>query len=89
MPQQAGLDTLGWQVMVVAWSTFGPHPIGCERFLTVSNGTSFAQATAAILRKQSLGQNPDKDEVPGSSPGRSTTPELQRGPCELLPRGCQ
>jgi hypothetical protein len=44
------------RLMVVAWSTFGPHPIGCERFLTVSNGTSFAQATAAILGKQALGR---------------------------------
>jgi hypothetical protein len=42
--------------MIVAWSTFGPHPIGYERFLTVSNGTSFAQATAAILGKQALGR---------------------------------
>jgi hypothetical protein len=60
--------------MVVAWSTFGPHPIGCERFLTVSNGLqrspavssgrSFAQVAGAILRKQARGQNPDKDEVP-------------------------
>ena len=44
------------RLIVVAWSTFGPHPIGCERFLTVSNGTSFAQATAAILGKQALGR---------------------------------
>jgi hypothetical protein len=53
--------------MVVAWSTFGPHAIGVERFATVSSGTSFVQATAAILGKQALGQNPDKDEVPAST----------------------
>ena len=42
-----------------AWSTFGPHAIGVQRFPTVSNGpsgTSFAQATAAILGKQALGR---------------------------------
>jgi hypothetical protein len=53
-------------------STFGPHAIGAERFPTVSSGRSFAQVAGAILRKRALGQNPDKDEVPGSSPGRPT-----------------
>ena len=33
-----------------AWSTFGPHAIGAERFATVSNGTSFAQVAGAILQ---------------------------------------
>jgi hypothetical protein len=46
-----------------AWSTFGPHPIGAERFVTVSSGKSFAQVAGTILRKQAQGQNPDKDEV--------------------------
>jgi hypothetical protein len=57
---------------VPAWSTFGPHAIGAERFVAVSSGTSFAQVEGAILRKQSRVENPDKDEVPGSSPGRPT-----------------
>ena len=47
-----------------AWSRVGPHAIGTERFATVSNGASFAQVVAAILRKRGLAQNPDKDEVP-------------------------
>jgi hypothetical protein len=47
-----------------AWSTFGPHAIGAERFATVSSGTSFAQVVGAILHKQARVQNPDKDEVP-------------------------
>jgi hypothetical protein len=50
--------------MVVAWSTFGPHAIGAERFVAVSSGTSFAQVAGAILGKRARGQNPDKDEVP-------------------------
>jgi hypothetical protein len=54
-------------------STFGPHPTGTQRFATVFSGRSFAQVAGAILRKQVPGQNPDKDEVPGSSPGRPTT----------------
>jgi hypothetical protein len=54
-----------------AWSTFGPHPIGSKRFATVSSGLQ-RQVAGAILRKQARGQNPDKDEVPGSSPGRPT-----------------
>jgi len=45
-----------------AWSTFGPHAIGAERFLAVASGTSFAQVADAILRKQTRVQNPDKDE---------------------------
>ena len=51
--------------MVVAWSTFGPQPIGAERFATVSGDTWFAQVAGAILQKQASLQNPDKDEVPG------------------------
>jgi hypothetical protein len=61
------------RLMVVAWSTFGPHPIGTERFIAVSSGTSFAQVTGAILGEQAQVENLDKDEVPGSSPGRPTS----------------
>jgi hypothetical protein len=56
-----------------ARSTFGPHAIGAERFPTVTGGSSFTQVAGAILQKQARVQNPDKDEVPGSSPGRPTT----------------
>jgi hypothetical protein len=38
-----------------AWSTFGPHAIGAERFATVSavlSGLSFARAAGAILRNE-------------------------------------
>jgi pimeloyl-ACP methyl ester carboxylesterase len=45
------------------WSTFGPHPIGAERFTTVSSGRSFAQVAGAILGKQDRVQNPENDEV--------------------------
>jgi hypothetical protein len=55
------------------WSTFGPHAIGAERLPTVSSGRSFAQVAGATLRKQARGQNPDKDEVGGSSPPRPTS----------------
>jgi hypothetical protein len=51
-----------------AWSTFGPHPIGAERFVTVSSGRSFAQVAGAILRKQARGQNPDKWLMAGGHP---------------------
>ena len=46
-----------------AWSTFGPHPIGTQRFATVSSGASFAQVAGAILGKQARVENSDKDEV--------------------------
>ena len=36
-----------------AWSTFGPHAIGTERFGAVSSGTSFAQVAGAILGNRS------------------------------------
>ena len=68
-----------------AWSTFGPHPIGAERFVAVSSGRSFAQVAGAILRKQAQGQNPDKDEVPGSSPGRPTSHSRMGELCALQP----
>jgi hypothetical protein len=45
--------------VVHVWST----SIGPERFTTVSSGISFAQVAVAILQKQALVQNPDKDEV--------------------------
>jgi hypothetical protein len=51
--------------LVHVWST-------CHRSRAVRSGTSFAQVEGAILRKQSGVENPDKDEVPGSSPGRPT-----------------
>jgi hypothetical protein len=46
----------------------------------VSSGKSFAQVAGAILRKQAQGQNPDKDEVGGSSPPRPTTSHNQQEP---------
>jgi hypothetical protein len=48
---------------------FGPHATGAERFVAVSNGPSLAQVAGAILGKQARVEIPDKDEVPGSSPG--------------------
>jgi hypothetical protein len=62
-----------------AWSTFGPHAIGAERFPTVSSGRSFAQVASPILGKRARGLNPDKDEVPGSSPPRPTKWPLSSG----------
>jgi len=59
-----------------AWSTFGPHAIGAERFVAVSSGASFAQVASVILGKRAQGLNPDKDEAAGSSPARPTTPRL-------------
>jgi hypothetical protein len=44
-------------------------PSGSQQSPAVSSGSSFGQVAGAILRKQARGQNPDKDEVPGSSPG--------------------
>ena len=44
------------RLMIVAWSTFGPHPIGAERFATVSSGRSFAQVAGAILRNRPAGR---------------------------------
>jgi hypothetical protein len=48
----------------LAWSTFGPHATGAERFLTVSSGTPFAQVGEAVLGNRPEVQDPDKDEVP-------------------------
>jgi hypothetical protein len=62
-----------------AWSSFGPHAIGTERFATVSSGTSFAQVAGAILGEQAWVEIPDKDEGAGSSPARPTTPGLSCG----------
>ena len=70
-------------------------PSGSQRSSAGSNGRSFAQLVGAILRKQAQGQNPDKDEVPGSSPGRPTTHRRRsercrqragRARCRLGPR---
>jgi hypothetical protein len=47
-------------------------PSGSQRSPAVSSGRSFAQVVGAILGKQARGQNPDKDEVGGSSPPRPT-----------------
>jgi hypothetical protein len=72
-----------------AWSTFGPHATGAERFLTVSSGTPFAQVAEAILGKQGRAQNRDKDEVtwpmidvaaPGRSGPSSARPSRRRAP---------
>jgi hypothetical protein len=41
----------------------GPHPIGAERFATVSGGSSLAQVAGAILHEPARVQNPDKDAV--------------------------
>ena len=66
MPKYAGMGH-PWvgRLMVVAWSTFGPQPIGTERFATVSSGASFAQVAGAILQKQARVQNPDKTPMAG------------------------
>jgi hypothetical protein len=39
-----------------AWSTFGPHATGAERFVAVCNGASFAQVAGVILYKQARGR---------------------------------
>ena len=69
----------------------GPQSIGTERFVAVSSGISFAQVAVAILQKQALVQNPDKDEAGGSSPPRPTTgpDQRKRWPAcpELIGRG--
>jgi hypothetical protein len=49
----AGSMNVRWRA---TWSTFGPHAIGSERFVTVSSGRSFAQVAGAILRKQARGR---------------------------------
>ena len=65
-----------------AWSTFGPHAIGVQRFPTVSNGLQRHVVRAGHRcnpGETSLGQNPDKDEGAGSSPARPTVPALTCG----------
>ena len=69
-----------------AWSTFGPHAIGAERFATVASGTSFAQVAGAILRKQSRVEISEKDEAAGLRPARPTTPALT---CENACQTCR
>jgi hypothetical protein len=69
-----------------AWSTFGPHTIGAQRFIAVSSGASFAQVAGTILGKQAWVENPDKDEAAGSSPARPTIPPLTSGnACHVAP----
>jgi hypothetical protein len=60
-------------------------PSGLQRSPGVSSGRSFAQVAGAILRKQAPGLNPDKDEVPGSSPGRPTTHSRRSERCRSEP----
>ena len=45
------------------------EPSGSQWSPTVSSGASVAQVAGLFLGEQAVGQNPDKDEVPGSSPG--------------------
>ena len=54
-----------------AWSTFGPHAIGTERFATVSSDASLRRSQLRSW-KQAPVQNPDKDEGAGPSPARPT-----------------
>src|SRR5918994_3065889 len=79
-----------------AWSTFGPHPIGTQRFATVSSGASFAQVAGAILGKQARVENSDKDEVQalpalgstcggGGAPPPPPPPAAPRTPPKLFP----
>jgi hypothetical protein len=79
-PECRRASSTGWDRATLplcqAWSTFGPQPLGAERFATVARGTSFAQVTGAILGKQARVQNPDKEEGAGSSPARPTAPTL-------------
>jgi hypothetical protein len=79
-------ETLGMaRLMVVAWSTFGPHPIGCERFATVSNGLQRHVVRAGHRcnpGETSLGQNPDKDEGAGQvQPGPQHRVDLRKRSC--------
>ena len=71
-----------------AWSTFGPHAIGTERFATVSNGLQrhvVLPGHRCDPGETSPGQNPDKDEVtdpwdwPGRWDGSSATPPRLKG----------
>jgi hypothetical protein len=55
-----------------AWSMFGPHATGAERFATVSNGTPLAQVAGAILREQARVQNPDKPRCRPAGGARSS-----------------
>ena len=79
----------GARLMVVAWSTFGPHGIGTERFPTVSSGSSFIQVVAATLRKRDRVENPDKDEGAGSSPARPTNRRVTSGNAGHSASWCQ
>jgi hypothetical protein len=72
-----------------AWSTFGPHAIGAERFVAVSSGLQpyiVRPGRRSHPGKRALGLNPDKDGValdphvrlvPGAA--KSGAPGLSRG----------
>ena len=52
--------------MVVAWSTFGPHAIGAERFLAVSSGLQryiVRPGRRCDPAEQARGLNPDKTRM--------------------------
>jgi hypothetical protein len=68
MPEHAGMETLGRQVDVVAWSTFGPHPIGSERFVTACSGSSFAQVAGGILGYEAWGRTLISGSWPAATP---------------------
>jgi hypothetical protein len=73
-------DVAGLSLTLPGLVSSGPHAIGTEWYATVSSGTSFAQVADGILREQARVQNPDKDEVTGSSPGRPTNRPSAHGP---------
>jgi hypothetical protein len=62
------------------------EPSGSQRSPAGSSGRSFVQVAGAILRKQTRGQNPEKDEAGGSSPPRPTAPTLTSGNAGCLAR---
>jgi hypothetical protein len=64
-------------------------PSGSQRSPAVSSGRSFAQVAGAILGKQAQGLNPDKDEVPGSGPGRPTTYHRRSQRCQPRARNAR
>jgi hypothetical protein len=49
-----------------AWSTFGPHAIGTERFATVSSGASLRRSPMRSWGNRLGRRTLIKDEVPGS-----------------------
>jgi hypothetical protein len=64
----------------------GPHAIGTERFVAVSNGASFAQVAGAVLGKQARAQNPDKDAlVAEACPASRSSPWSPDGQSDPTP----